>query len=251
MHVDLSHPHMAPDRCPSQKASIDYLRYLERCIVDLKAVNEVPSQSTSPAQQTANVNMQVEEATDVVLEAADHDSDSDEAMSEDNDDVRTPNTLSQSHSRTSLPSLASLPSISHFSTAAPTTSPALLPTAYHQQRHYSVSSTSQASFSPYIHSTQTSPFFGPSYGGQDPGATSFALTSPALNPQDHATAHRGSIQYSALSANDGNEAQEEWERRAQDPDQEAMAALLMLNSDRRNWKDKSGRGMSVQDLLSH
>lgn len=201
--------------------------------------------------------MQVEkeekEATDAAPEAVNHDSDSDEAMSEDNDDdIPTPNTLSQSHSRTSLPSLASLPSMSHFSTAAPTTSPALLPTAYHQQRHYSVSSTSQASFSPYMHSTQTSPFFGPSYGGQDPGAASFALTSPALKPLDHATARRGStVQYPTSGVNDSGEAQQERERREQDLDKEAMAALLMLNSDRRNWKDKSGRGMSVQDLLSH
>ena len=41
------------------------------------------------------------------------------------------------------------------------------------------------------------------------------------------------------------------ERREKDLDREAMAALLMLNSDRRVYKDKSGRGMSVQDLLSN
>lgn len=41
------------------------------------------------------------------------------------------------------------------------------------------------------------------------------------------------------------------DRREKDLDREAMAALLMLNSDRRTFKDKSGRGMSVQDLLSN
>jgi hypothetical protein len=54
----------------------------------------------------------------------------------------------------------------------------------------------------------------------DSAGPSSALTSPALGPQAH---HE---------------------------DQLATEALLMLNSDRRNWSDLGKRGMSVKDLLS-
>lgn len=229
-------------------------------------------------------------------ETMDHDSDSDEAMSDDGDDANTndshshpshlnnnnsqtgantPNTLEPISSRTSLPSLASLPSMSAF---AP--SPSILPTTTgishgYTNRHYSISSASQtSSFSPYIHSTHTSPFFGPSYTGShggshnDPGT--FSLTSPALKAQEDAqhfrlgsannsggngngSVNNGGIQHLALSNSNSNSSESSTAaevRRQQDLDHEATAALLMLNSDRRDWKDKNGRGMSVRDLLS-
>lgn len=152
-----------------------------------------------------------------------------------------PQSLTSQHpSQTSLPSIASLTTQSAISPAIPAldrTNPS------HGYRHYSISSASQASYSPYLHSAQASPFFGPSsYAttAQDNPAN-FALTSPALAPQDAA----------AAASRSGGQQPEDARRREQELDKEAMAALLMLNTDRRAWRDKSGRGMSVQDLLSN
>jgi hypothetical protein len=111
------------------------------------------------------------------------------------------------------------------------TSPTYAPTAY--SHHPSVSpaippqdngrhnSYSSASYS-YSTSTNTSPNFGPQSYEYAISNTS-ALTSPALAPQ------RGSDR---------------------DLDHEATAALLMLNTDRRNTGSGGARGMSVKDLLS-
>lgn len=74
----------------------------------------------------------------------------------------------------------------------------------------------------------------------------FALTSPALRAQDAGSSHGGIAHLPTLS----DAARHQRERREQDLDHEATAALLMLNSDRRSWKGKSVRGLSVNDLLS-
>ena len=63
------------------------------------------------------------------------------------------------------------------------------------------------------------------------------LPSPAFGPQRH---HHGSFSLSASTSPTIVPSKEQ--------DQEAMAALLMLNKDRRN--PKGARGMSVKDLLS-
>lgn len=104
----------------------------------------------------------------------------------------------------------------------PSISPALGPQdARSRQASYSSASTDHRHYS-YSTSNTTSPALGPSAydyprGGVPVGS---ALTSPALLPQ-------------------------------RDLDQEATAALLMLNSDRRGTNGSiSGRGMSVKDLLS-
>ncbi|KAH6961374.1 hypothetical protein DER45DRAFT_195752 [Fusarium avenaceum] len=101
-------------------------------------------------------------------------------------------------------------------------SPALLPQdSRHRAQSYSSISTDNRRYS-YSVSAGTSPAFGPQiygaphYARSDASAPGSALTSPALNPQSEL-------------------------------DQEAMAALLMLNNDRR---DSKGRGLSVRDLLS-
>jgi hypothetical protein len=104
--------------------------------------------------------------------------------------------------------------------------------ARHRQESYSSASTDHRHYS-YSASSTTSPAFGPqTYQGFARGTLSAAgstLTSPALGPQ-------------------------------RDLDQEATAALLMLNSDRRRTSGSgqprssgaagAGRGMSVRDLLS-
>ncbi|KAM0227947.1 hypothetical protein ACHAP5_012072 [Fusarium lateritium] len=104
----------------------------------------------------------------------------------------------------------------------PSASPALIPQdSRHRAQSYSSISTENRRYS-YSVSAGTSPAFGPQiygaphYARSDASAPGSALTSPALNPQSEL-------------------------------DQEAMAALLMLNSDRR---DSKGRGLSVRDLLS-
>jgi hypothetical protein len=106
------------------------------------------------------------------------------------------------------------------------TSPALLPQDSYQ-RHESYSSTSasvtQRHYS-YNGSSMTPPAFGSQayeYAVSNTSANS-TLTSPALLPQ-----------------------------RDRDLDQEATAALLMLNTDRRGTNSSAnGRGMSVKDLLT-
>ncbi len=107
----------------------------------------------------------------------------------------------------------------------PSISPALL-AEDSRRRHdsYSSNSTDQQRQYSYSASANTSPAFGPQvygYARSNASASGSTLTSPALAPQ-------------------------------RDLDQEATAALLMLNSDRRstNGNNDSGRGMSVRDLLS-
>ncbi|KAK8089749.1 helix-loop-helix dna-binding domain-containing protein [Apiospora hydei] len=105
----------------------------------------------------------------------------------------------------------------------PSESPALLAEdARHRQNSYSSVSTDHRHYS-YSASTQASPAFGPQQYNYNFGAASASnstLTSPALPP-------------------------------LRDMDQEASAALLMLNTDRRGTSGSgAGRGMSVRDLLS-
>lgn len=99
----------------------------------------------------------------------------------------------------------------------PSQSPALLPYDSHI-RHGSYSSTTDRRHYSFSTSSTTSPSLGPTAYDYARSAGS-TLTSPALLPQ-------------------------------RDLDQEATAALLMLNTDRRGTHGSAGRGMSVQDLLS-
>jgi len=152
-------------------------------------------------------------------------------------------------------SLVSLPSLSQITTA----SPGMFSTG--AGRHYSISSASQASYSPYIHSNQTSPAFGPQLSHihtAPPFGNNFGIGSPALKAVDSGHTIRpvtggamesSNIQGRHRAANDT--------RSDQDLDHEAAAALSMLNNDRRSWRppvpasaDVSRSGMSVRDLLS-
>lgn len=101
-------------------------------------------------------------------------------------------------------------------------SPGLQPDdARHRQQSYSSVSTDQRHYS-FSTSAGASPAFGPQRHGvyAQSSASGSTLTSPALNPQS-------------------------------DLDQEATAALLMLNNDRRGTNaGLNARGLSVRDLLS-
>ncbi|KAH6604795.1 hlh transcription factor [Trichoderma cornu-damae] len=114
-----------------------------------------------------------------------------------------------------------------FAPQRPSASPALpARDSRHRQHSYSSASTDQRPYS-YSGSTTTSPAFGPqvfvngsvAYTRSSASASGSTLTSPALLPQS-------------------------------DLDQEATAALLMLNSDRRGTANNNGRALSVRDLLS-
>ena len=189
-----------------------------------------PSAPVVPAPQPAA-------AVDEPMEPEEDDDDQEMLDTHHSTGASTPNgpLLAHTQSRESIPSLASLPSMSHFTNM----SPAIAPSEASSSRHYSISSTSAPSFSPYIHSQQASPFFAPTAGQHEPAP--FALTSPALRAQDSSMHRPGVV----------NEDARLRERREKELDHEAMAALLMLNTDRRTYKDRSGRGMSVQDLLSN
>ena len=158
--------------------------------------------------------------------------------------VSTPSTLPQDRpgSNVSLPSLSQITSITSRSPSGPSTGAV---------RHYSISSASQASYSPYIHSNQASPAFGPQLSHVSLASTpysaprdAFGLGSPALRALDSVELSRN------LPGASGNG------RSQQELDQEATAALLMLNNDRRNWRSRESdakrgnAGMSVKDLLS-
>lgn len=196
------------------------MRYLEKCVAELKASHRSCRASTGDPPNVIPQNDEMEE------------DDEDDDMS----DAVSPTTIGLPSQRfgKSLPgaiaSATTSPAIyptdhSHYSL---TTSPVLQPS---DPRHYSLTSS--------IRSTVVSPAILPSpsigaspafsahsqYSNFAPGASShFSLTSPALRPQPD-------------------------ERETDREDHEATAALLMLNTDRRSWNG-SNRGMSVKDLLS-
>ncbi|KAK5120919.1 hypothetical protein LTR85_005703 [Meristemomyces frigidus] len=227
------------------QASIEYLRYLEQCVTDLQAQNNSPRPPPPPAAAAQG--------------AQDDDDDEDEDMEVDNEDeptASTPAAAGREHSD----SVVSLPSLAQITSN--TTSPSIFSTG--AGRHYSISSTSQASYSPYIHSNQTSPAFGPQLSHihtAPPFSTNFGLGSPALQPVDAGHTLRQIAEGAAELSDrqqrprDGNGSRSDHEL-----DREAAAALSMLNNDRRSWRSagpvdganatRSNTGMSVRDLLS-
>ncbi|KAF2856188.1 hypothetical protein T440DRAFT_463523 [Plenodomus tracheiphilus IPT5] len=233
------------------QASIEYMRYLEQCLSDLKTAHL--SRRDSPASTASELPPPpVRRALD------DDDEEEEEDRDEEMEDAVSPTYVepsstksrysfataspaiypsdrsAYSHSTTTSPAILPHDRVAHYS-ANP--SPALLPSDPH---HYTLASSSARSAvtSPSIHpspafSAQTpsalhfsNPFHNgpPSTGpvaatpGSSHGSVNFQLTSPALLPQPDRE------------------------------DQEATAALLMLNTDRRSWS--GARGMSVKDLLS-
>lgn len=79
------------------------------------------------------------------------------------------------------------------------------------------------------------------YQASSYASSASTLPSPAFGPQRHYS--HGSQSYFSLSTSTSPTIMPSPEQ-----DQEATAALLMLNKDRRN--PKGGRGLSVKDLLS-
>lgn len=186
--------------------------------------------------------------------------DEDEEMEDHDQQSAAATPVTTAHERSG--SLISLPSLSQM-TSTSTASPSIFNAG--GGRHYSISSASQASYSPYFHSNQTSPAFGPQLShlhSAPPYNTTFGLGSPALKPVDSTQ----TLKQIAEGATELSEKQRSTRQKAgrseQELDQEAAAALSMLNNDRRSWRagggkqvdvDDTGRsnaGMSVRDLLS-
>lgn len=224
-------------------------------MTDLQAQNTSPrlSRALASARRTGQ---------DLGDNDNDDEDDEDQEMEDETEgetDISTPAAASQTQSATAV----SLPPLSHI-TASTTMSPSMLPSG--TDRHYSISSASQASYSPYFHSNQTSPAFGPqlSHTSTAPNLPTpysatkeiFGLGSPALNPINSSQqARRGADGDSKISSQRRQTMKNR--RSEQELDQEATAALLMLNNDRRSWRTspegghgRSSTGMSVKDLLS-
>lgn len=135
------------------------------------------------------------------------------------------------------PTFATQPSSSTTHSHQPSVSPALAAQDASSVRRHDSFVPAAEHYRHYSYSAVTSPAIGPGWGGgggyapSNHSAAGSTLTSPALGPL-----------------------------RERDLDQEATAALLMLNSDRRgtigsgsgrgSGSGGSGRGMSVKDLLS-
>ena len=252
------------------KASIDYVRYLEDCISKLKAQREAGDSgvpSSEPAEDfrpspsnTDDLREEDEELEDGAYDNENEDGDrnEDESNEEQSEDVEMmgsetapspifttdpshPHARSQSHSYSNFQPYPTYQQ-PHQPQRHPSISPALLPqdtrdrqhsyssvsTTAEYPRHYSSSTgygTTSSMTSPTVSGSRHSGGAYPPYGSTS-SAPHSALTSPALAPQPE--------------------------------DQEATAALLMLNADRRGLGSGGGggsssggaRGMSVRDLLS-
>jgi hypothetical protein len=233
------------------QASIEYMRYLEQCVADLKTANQARLDSPSSVGS--------ELAPPPLRRTFDEDDEDDqEDEDEEMKDVVSPthvaNAIPKSayhvataspaiypsdrsvHSHSTTTSPAMLPQDRNYNYYSAHPSPALQPSDPHRYSLTSVTSPSilaSPAFSAQASQTPSAAMFsnpfhtGPPSTGPIPapgsahGAAPFALTSPALGPQ------------------------------ADREDQIATEALMMLNSaDRRSWTGNGARGMSVKELLS-
>ncbi|KAI7343898.1 hypothetical protein KC322_g6143 [Hortaea werneckii] len=199
------------------QASIEYLRYLEQCISDLQAQTH-SSPSLPPPSARSTRNMHNDDEMD------DNDDDEDEEMpDQESEGEKEESQPTATAAPTRANSLISLPSLSQLYPANPT-SPPIFPQSdtTPSARHFSISSASQPSYSPYIHSHHASPAFGPQLPLYHPpppppqatanhqGNNHFGLGSPALKPldssspslEDQKNAKYGSIKGSSTSSND-------------------------------------------------
>ncbi|KAK1077264.1 hypothetical protein LTR33_008232 [Friedmanniomyces endolithicus] len=251
------------------QASIEYLRYLEQCVTDLQAQNNSPRPQPPPLRVNRADTNEDDEDEDMADDNADDDNDANEAT--------TSSTPATSALEPSGSSAISLPSLAQLTTTLSNSPATFGPGAGASGRHYSISSQSQASYSPYFHSTHTSPAFGPqlsnpssslSYAGLPAYGGAFGLGSPALKPMDSVGGMQQQQQQSLrMMAEGGIELAEKQRvggggggggarggggsgsgrKSDHDLDREAAAALSMLNHDRRGWRaaGTSGSGGAV------
>jgi hypothetical protein len=228
----------------TEKASIEYMRYLEQCIADLKTAHH--SRRDSPSSIASDVAQppprRIQE---------------DEAEAEDDEDEDMEDAVSPTYVDSVVPKSASLfadaspaiyPSDRSAYSHSTTTSPAILP---HDRGHYSANIRSSdpqrySLTSSTIRSTVASPCIQPSpaFSAHTPSATLFSNPfqngPPSTGPVAAPGSSHGAAPFSLTSPMLAPQADRE--------DHEATEALLMLNTDRRSWN--GARGMSVKDLLS-
>ncbi|KAI1079558.1 hypothetical protein F5B20DRAFT_581339 [Whalleya microplaca] len=190
------------------QASIEYVRYLEDCITQLKSQRSDQSSAPTPKQ------FSLPSSNDKSLFGAEDE----EEEEEDDDDEEDQEDVKMTNTDAASPAFEQNTSRSTQPPASPT-----LVTQDAQGRHcsYSSASTDPRHYSYSAPSNTASPAFGPqAYTYPTTTASYSAVVSPALTPQ-------------------------------QGLDEEASAALLLLNVDRRaRGSNGQGRGMSVQELLS-
>ncbi|KAE9962444.1 hypothetical protein BLS_000308 [Venturia inaequalis] len=198
------------------QASIEYMSYLEKCLADLKSAH-------SHCQPTAH--QQGQQAPFRATPYSDGPT-ADSAVGEESDEDEEMEEVPSPHSMRPRGSIATgTAGYSHQSSI----SPAILPSSHTSPL---ITTNHRPSYSYYSANSSAlpSPAFEPQTQAGGPSYSTFSLTSPALRPQDGGS---GSV------------------KGLEQGDHEATAALLMLNTDRRNWSGPSGgRGMSVKDLLS-
>ncbi|KAI8936586.1 hypothetical protein NX059_006988 [Plenodomus lindquistii] len=239
------------------QASIEYMRYLEQCLSDLKTAHLAHRDSPDSAASELPpppIRRALED---------DDEDDEDEPRDEEMEDAVSPTYVepappnnrysfataspaiypsdrsAYSHSTTTSPAIQPHDRVAHYS-ANP--SPALLPSDPH---HYSLASSS-------VRSTVTSPSAqaSPAFSAQTASATHFnnpfhnhngpPSSGPTAAPPPPGSAHGSVVGFQLTSPALLPQPDRE--------DREATAALLMLNTDRRSWS--GARGMSVKDLLS-
>ena len=239
------------------EASIEYMRYLEKCISDLKTAHsrrDSPSSTTSdlPPPPLRRMRGDDDYDDDEEGEEGEGGQDQDEEM----EDAVSPTFVEQAPSKSRYSFANASPamyssdrSIYNHST---TTSPAIMPHECNGQ--YSAnpspalhpSDPHRYSLAPSVRSTVTSPSIRPSpaFGAQTPVAMQFSNPfhngPPSAGPVPAPGSSHGSAHFSLTSPALKPQADRE--------DQEATEALMMLNTDRRSWS--GARGMSVKDLLS-
>lgn len=192
------------------------MSYLEKCLADLKSAHSHCQPTAYQHRQQAPFRATSYSDAPAAGSAIEEESDEDEEMEE----APSPHSV---RPRGSI--AASTTSYSH----QPSVSPAILPSA---RTSPLITTNHRPSYSYYSANSSAlpSPAFEPQTQAGGPSYSTFSLTSPALGPQDGGP---GSV------------------KGMEQGDQEATAALLMLNTDRRSWSGPSGgRGMSVKDLLS-
>ena len=198
------------------QASIDYLRYLERCVNDLKAANNSDPELQQPPGLKAS---------------PDDEGDLDDGDGQDSDiDMEEPST-SEASPVTAIPQSSTA---SYMSPHSLLTSPAMQPS----NTSPSINSTNAHRRNPSL--TQMS-------------STASDLPSPAFAARHFSqySLSGASMSLPAATIFGSRSAETSPIILPGDADHDASAALLMLNRDRRGSKDSSkGKALSVKDLLS-
>ncbi|KAF2094722.1 HLH-domain-containing protein [Rhizodiscina lignyota] len=209
------------------QASIEYMRYLEICVAELKAAHKncKPSSASDRLENLTTLPPPSVTTTTRTTPNVDGDYEDSEASDDEMSEAPPAQPVAfQDRRYTSSTATQSRPSIS----------PAILPSATQSPLFSRPGTSANQSLS-----TLPSPAFLAQQQQYPPRLPSLSLASPEIQAQ------RGQGPLSASSVDisaRGNS------RELTTEDHEATAsALLMLNTDRRAW---SGRGMSVKDLLS-